>query len=391
MKTFIQYVAESADTPVVLHINQFPLLSTLAASSDTRGGRYNAPKHLARFLEIINPALKAGTITNPVYQDAKSHLSTINDAIKEVVGEAHYHGGKVYSLPEKIRDLDLTYGDPHHVAGKVKKLQKIDTQHPVKDQYLQFANEFTVLFDALASMKDKVVKRQPKADDETTKPTYIPPSASFGAMGAVLKVLTKITDETKVKFAADLEQQYISQVQQRFDNPPTRADLLSGKRRDAFTLFVDSMLMTRVGEDYDNFTGAYRKLKSNWKSTLKQMADREADGVQQLYLAKNVRKLAKIVELKGNLKGEPEVLKAYVMASGFGGEVRVSFEDGAQFTVRNKSVWKVNEHGTQFIQFPTTFHDVTLEGGKRMAGQPSEKEMIEKFAGGKASDVPKED
>jgi hypothetical protein len=363
MKTFTQFIVEQTE----LTVSEFPLLSALPRGHE----------RIIKILAVLNPALKAGSIANVFFQDAKSQLSQLNDAMRNKIGSDYTHSGKWDSLPEKLRDIELTFGDPHHIPGKVKKLEKFKDEHPMKTDYLAYAKEMVVLVDAFASLKDKIVKRQPKSEEEKAlqAPTYIPPSASHGAMGVVLKVLTQITNETKVKFSADLEAVYVRQVEGYMDQPPTRKDLVSGKHRNMFA----DMIMNRVGKDYDSFESHYKSLEPNWTETVKKMADREADDVQQGFLAKNVRKLAKIIEDKGNMKGEPKVLRAYVMPGGFGGEIQVYFEDGAKFTVRNKAVHKISERGKQFLQFPTTFHDVMLANDKPMS-TPSEERMIEVFA-----------
>jgi hypothetical protein len=64
----------------------------------------------------------------------------------------------------------------------------------------------------------------------------------------------------------------------------------------------------------------------------------------------------------------------------YGGEIAFTFKDGSSFVVRNKTVFKFSQLGTPFEQYPTTFHKVILPNGKSMS-QPSEKRMVEVFAG----------
>jgi hypothetical protein len=132
-------------------------------------------------------------------------------------------------------------------------------------------------------------------------------------------------------------------------------------------------------------------LKTGYKQSLRAMGKRDATEMQASFLAKNTRKLAKIIELKNNLQGEPKILHARAGRGVFEGEIQFTFTDGSKFNVRNKIVVKTSVHGRQFLQFPTTFHDAKLANGKFTPGQPSEKEMIEVFAGGSAADVSGED
>jgi len=362
MQTFQQFLAESAG----MGIHQFPLLSALPRGTE----------RLGKIVAILNPAITAGTIQNVQYEAAKYEISGLHEAMQHKLGNDHTFGGRFRSLPEPLQNIELTLGDPHHIPGKLKKLEKMKVDHPFKSDYQAYAAEMMILVSAMAALKEKITKRQPKPEEERNK-QYIPASASHGAMGVVTKVLKRITDETKHEYAKQVEDYYVMLVEERFANPPTRAT--KGKQRTGLQVFTDSMLMSRVGEEWDSFEGHYKRLASNWKSVVKAMADRDADDVQLGFLAKNVRKLSKIIEDKGNLKGEPEVIKIGVMTNGFYGEIRVHFEDGAVFTVRNKAVEKVSENGKPFTQFPTTFHDVKLPGGKAMSN-PSEERMIEVFA-----------
>lgn len=110
----------------------------------------------------------------------------------------------------------------------------------------------------------------------------------------------------------------------------------------------------------------------------REFGKRIADSVRENFVAKNGMKLSLIVKAKGNLK-QAKVLH---MNSGadYGGEIAFTFKDGSSFIVRNKTVFKYSSLGRPFEQYPTTFHNVVLPDGKAMS-QPSEKRMVEVFAG----------
>jgi hypothetical protein len=67
------------------------------------------------------------------------------------------------------------------------------------------------------------------------------------------------------------------------------------------------------------------------------------------------------------------------MGWGFEGELICVFHDGTQFTVRNKVVYKMSMGGNDFVQFPTTFHNVLWPDGKKISMVP-EKQMNEEWA-----------
>lgn len=120
------------------------------------------------------------------------------------------------------------------------------------------------------------------------------------------------------------------------------------------------------------------KLLPNWKEYIHSVSLKEADEIQEVFIAKNSNKLGKIVELKGNLSGEGKILHFFFKRGVFEGEILFNFDDGSSFSVRNKMVFKYSKGGRPFVQFPTTFHDVYLPGKQPMK-MPSEKRMIQVF------------
>ena len=127
--------------------------------------------------------------------------------------------------------------------------------------------------------------------------------------------------------------------------------------------------------------GCYGNLLRNYKSILLKIAVKDADFIQRLFLYRNVRKLATIVERKGNLKGRPKILSSGIATGGYGFNVGMCFEfdDGSEFTVRCKVIYKPSIHEKAVTLYPITFHHVKLPDGTQMLN-PSEERMIEVFA-----------
>lgn len=105
------------------------------------------------------------------------------------------------------------------------------------------------------------------------------------------------------------------------------------------------------------------------------LAVRAADEARESFVFKNTARISEIAKRKG---ASPEAKLLYI-GSGYDSEIRFSFSDGSAFTLRNKTIWKRSSGGVTFAQFPTTFHDVVLPGGKKMAS-PSEARMLDIFA-----------
>jgi hypothetical protein len=216
-----------------------------------------------------------------------------------------------------------------------------------------------------------VVKRGAKTHNE--KADYAQSQVSQDAAIKVQNVLTHLTDSLKVEYAAQLAEQFIALVKGYVAADPSirrkmrRADPTLGR----LIGLKGVMDLKTIGTD--------DTLLSGFEKPLRLEAERLADEMQRAFLSKNVAKLAKIVELKGNLAGEPIILGRRSGAGVFEGDIRFHFEDGSAFTVRNQVVCKRNRYGTRFNQFPTTFHNVELPGGNSLS-RPSERRMIEMFA-----------
>lgn len=101
-------------------------------------------------------------------------------------------------------------------------------------------------------------------------------------------------------------------------------------------------------------------------------ATRQTDDFLASYIVKNVQKLSSLVAKKP-LK-EIKTLRSTAGSHTIESELFFSFEDGASFYVINKAVYVMNQAGTQFMRFPTTFHDVKMSDGTKMK-MPSEEKM----------------
>jgi hypothetical protein len=120
------------------------------------------------------------------------------------------------------------------------------------------------------------------------------------------------------------------------------------------------------------------ELKPDYKAVVHRLVELDVKAMAESFVAKNTGKLAPIVSRKGNLKGA-KVLHGGLEGFGFWGEIRFEFEDGTEFTVRNKMVVKWSPGTGSFAQYPTTFHQVKLSDGTVKAMQ-SEEQMNEEWA-----------
>jgi hypothetical protein len=122
--------------------------------------------------------------------------------------------------------------------------------------------------------------------------------------------------------------------------------------------------------------GGWRVRRNNYLDLARARAKIVAERLRDEFVHKNGTKLSHIARAKGNLENgrTTEIFHG----EDFGGEMVFVFKDGSQFTVRNKTVFKISPLGKGFEQFPTTFHDVVMPDGSRM-GAPSEQRMLDVF------------
>lgn len=273
----------------------------------------------------------------------------------------------------------MDFFQPNHAAGKLKLTQKILKNDPNNEhakKYVEYVMEVVTLHAALEKVKALSVKRQPAPVVDPRK-QYIAPMASKDAGRKVIAVLTELTEQIKVEYIklvydriADILQKYFSLK----DDP-------KGLREFSRYNPEINRWSWYVFEKKPN--GDPVAFLSGWEKYVQKEADTAGEFMQQQFLFKNAKKLAKIVELKDNLLDCKIIGRAHVMQQGIGGEIAFTFTDGSKFVVRNSVKDNRSSAGKWFSQFPTTFHNVIMPDGKPM-GSPSEQRMIEVFAVTKA-------
>jgi hypothetical protein len=360
-------------------VDQYPLLNAACQANQSSWGK--------KALQTVVNALNTYTdsIPNPEFKSAKEALNTVvsiaEDSHRGLYSEAFsaaYHFPKVENYT-----FDLTFMYGNQVAGKVKlaKKKKFDNA-----QWFAVCAEIVDLYDALMLLKDKIVKRVGRSEEEKAD-DYVPPMPTTEAAILVTKVLKDMTDGLTLQYEDILFNNFVSSVQYRMDHPRTR--------NERYTPTSADFLLQTVGEGWDSHTGNYTRLVPNFKDLLRKIAQKDADYAQRMFLYKNVTKLAVVLEAKDNqmiMSGFgsgviPEIIEGHVNGAGFQGEIVFHFADGSSFTVRNKVICNYSVHGKGFNQYPTTFHNVRLVKGVKpssanpLAGQPSQQAMIEQFAG----------
>lgn len=298
-------------------------------------------------VQMASDALAAGIIPNSVYQDLKNFISRrISDALDAAdINEDFYI---------------------HQMAGRLKKT--------TNEAERQFLIETMPIAELMLALKPLAKKREAKpAEDVQAK--YLAPRAGLDATALVQKALFQVTDSAYQQMFDDTLVAYHAKVRHfrafaaehstMHDHLIRRAYHANGKHMDAMLLLQD---VYQVPDD---------KLDAKLRNIVK----REIDFVRDKFVIKNLKKLDSVVEAKGDF-AEITVIGYHFSMVRLEGNFRVSFKDGASFSVTNTVETAYSVNGKRFYRFPLRFHDVVMAGGAKM-GMPSEQRMNEIFVGKK--------
>lgn len=130
---------------------QFPLL---------RESQKN-PERFDAAVEQVRAGVETGAIRNVVLQEAKYTLSrSVDDAWKKHVSEPYFYAGQWQEQPEDVQALydGINIMGLHDVIAASKKVGKTTATGPAVEAMRAFCAEALPLSEAVASLKDKVVK-----------------------------------------------------------------------------------------------------------------------------------------------------------------------------------------------------------------------------------------
>ena len=344
-------------------------------------------------LASVEQAHRAGAIANPVYVEVKAAINRALETVISAIRMATLYGHG--DLPSEVRTFDYAVETSnlylHTVPGKLKKAEKLAVDHPYCTTLIAVLRELLPLSVLMEALKGMAVKRQIKPVEER-RPGYHPPQVSSEAQRQVVTLLEEITEASYTTLRDGLVSAYANWLQdylEHADIASANGEILSPK-----DYYVNERLRQRRMPSYAKLgivtlttTTATVKVgqplvfvrKPDWQALLTAKATQVADDIRNDFVRKNFRKIASIVEAKGNfVKGR--VLSNTVDLDGLTGRLQFEFADGSSFEAQNAVVFVVNQYGTQFNRWPLTFHDVKLPGGVPMK-LPSEQRMNSIFLG----------
>lgn len=395
-----------------MQVSDFPLVRAALADNPRR------LEQLAKWVEIIDAAAKAGEIPNVTYTDMKFDMSRVLEAAWNGYEAQHerslfsgWNQDRRLTRSDKLNDFLIGFHSPtfHLTTGQIKKLVALAAkdQDPAIPPLLAFLREIEPFCSAVVFLKDKVVKRKPLSDEEREAAKYAPPTSSSKAVEIVSALLTKVV-EGKYQEMRDL---FISRnramlasfekgLAQAGDdvtkNEPSRFHRTNGGYSPYYSVkwhftktdqygraTVDGVAVSRVSRvvNQSEYTKPMTSIKANADEILIAEATGRADEIRKLFVVKNLRKIVSILEGKGDDQFDRcEVVESSISLMGLQGTLRFFFKDGSSFTCQNSVVFSVSNRGTPFNRFPLTFHNVSMAGGIKMPS-PSEKRMNTVFLG----------
>lgn len=339
--------------------------------------RHLGARRAAQFTQVIDnleAARRAGEIPNARYNDAKLPFSrAVEDAWEAEVIKPFLWNPDYRADPAERQALEAlsTSPAPHLIASFDKKARALGDR-PAGRAVRAFLDEIRPALELMSHCKTIAVKRKPKAAAPLAREVYSAPAAEGTAMGRVHDALQDITKAARDHLAGLIEKRekrildlYMAAVQDNALAP-------EGQRHRNFSPLeysrrinqgaplpaVFQALLDLTEESYDlRKKIILYKPKANAGARLKERAAHQAGDICAAFVERNLKKLASIVETKGEMAAIT-VAGREVNPAGMEGRLKVSFSDESSFEVRTSVVWSSSALGTVFPRFPVTFHNV---------------------------------
>lgn len=302
-----------------IYPDDFPILSSKL------DGRLAS--QFAGALDEINKGVEAGEIFNPRYNEAKDSLNRAFDAafrkIQNIDVSSSYRRNMAGNpLPKDLEFLDLSNYDItlFKVPGIMRRVEKIRSTDPIVDFYVPFLREIAPLAEVMADLKGKVVKRIPKTEEERRQERFVPPTPSSDAVAQVQGILEGIADRAYQELLAGFIK-YNNRVYDDFvrSREEAKSDRTMNKpRRFDPMVYDDSYSVYWHFTDQDTYRATSgrkgmvdsiglgliqpveRLPEPEARAALAKEAEISAKEIRDSFVVKNLKKLASIVEAKGN-------------------------------------------------------------------------------------------
>lgn len=359
------------------------------------------PKYMNQY-ELLTTGVEQGSISNSVYKNINFYLSRAiekdfesdNSVFRNLISYdgKMFRGGPNYVHPankneEKAREIikDLYYNFPRNLFSlsaykkKVDALSEMHIDDDIEHIIRQTQNrirEWVPIVDAYELLKNKVTKRsREKEKRDVEKKEQYRVLVKMSEVSGIADILKEIVEENFEKTVHELGNMLYNDIKRLLSKQETRSAYVWIKNP------YIRMIFNRVTYDKNSNQNRYStdnqhdyELKHNADEIIEKEATDRATRMRDAFIAKNTQKLTNIISKKKIVRHS-----VFDVHSDFQASIHFVFDDGTEFTVRNKTVSKWSTNGTLFYQFPTTFHDVIFKDGT-FRKMMSEQEMNEDWS-----------
>jgi len=352
---------KAATRPVLGNLSKFPMLAQAVKSPRDLQTVENS-------LTLLRNGIAAGEIANPRFNDAKFYLARAVEVCWQHWAEKAWPENSHQDIWWKHFPRHIGLSDIQRLPKKMNVIRKIGVTDKMVLKAIELgdrvAEELMPISDAFAWLKPRCVKikrgKTPIPEEEML------PEATLAARKLVSDVMSAALESVRSEFLAYLTKSFQEQAK-------TYGDEILWKDRRVLD-FVDQQLISAAFDGNTETNNVLYRRRRDANARLAKYAERLVNSIVEMFLTKNVQKIAAIVELKGSENAEITLKQASVEGRVLVTAMDFSFADGSSFEARNNIVYQTSGHGTPYVRYPTTFHNVIMPNGEPMKS-PSEEEM----------------
>jgi hypothetical protein len=370
----------SNERPHLPEIAKFPLM---VKSAET-------PRSIANMelaIELLRTGLTKGEIANARYADAKHFLArAVEICWRHWVWDKWPRDYEKLGISHETSFKHMTswfaLSDIKRIPAKVAALRKTGaTDRRVLDALENaeaVAKELRPIHESLEWLKGRCVKLKRSAESNPVE--EILPQATLEARQLVRAAMSDALEKVRADYLAYMKTSVRQQA-------AAFGDEIAWKDRERLA-YADQQIIAAAFDSVSGRGNVMYRLRRDADARLVKYAGQLVSSVIEMFLAKNVEKIAAIIELKQSGRPDIELRRAEVQGRTLLTAMTFAFSDSSKFEVRNSIVHSTSGHGTPYVRYPTTFHHVVLANGDDMTS-PSEEEMKTSFVEGAAASSPK--
>jgi len=328
------------------------------------------PALTKQFADAINTANSTKSIYNVELKELKGKFARVYDRYRNGIHDQMVEiarGKEEERVAGKWVDEEmyqLTWDFPYnaHQLGKfIRTIKSKTSKYPIFKDVVPVLEQFYNYSNAFKNLKPYIIKGRVPNPNAVTKEQFRPEMLNSSTLKLVTDILTNSVDKHYVDLVKIFIKQYNSIVDEFLEKRKDGETPYNYYRKSPDNREITSRLVTTTGAN--SFVKWVDAIKINdFDKVAEKMAKARADFMKQQFLYKNIGKIGSVIYKK---QSPVKSTSAHGRMDGFGfnGQITFKFEDGTQFTVRNKAVY-VWGMRTDFYRFPTTFHDVYFTDGK---------------------------